>query len=93
MPRISVARDAEKELRKLPPKHQRQVSSCIARLGQDPQPHDSVEMKGKAHGHHRVDVGEYRIIYRIEPEEVLVLTVGSRNDDAVYRAFARKLRS
>ena len=46
-------------------------------------------MKGKSHHYRRVDIGEYRVIYRVEGEELLIAAAGRRNDDAIYREFER----
>lgn len=57
-------------------------------LPNDPRPHDSRALKaGK--NLRRVDIGEYRVVYRVEDESLLVLVAGKRNDDAVYRMLAR----
>lgn len=51
-------------------------------------PHDSRALKaGK--NLRRVDIGEYRVVYRVEDDTLLVLVAGKRNDDAVYRMLAR----
>ena len=46
-------------------------------------------MKGKSCQYRRVDIGEYRVIYRVEGEELLIGAAGRRNDDAIYREFER----
>jgi len=86
---IRFARAAQKALARLPAKHQRQVAAKIQELRTDPLPHDSALMKGKSHQYRRVDVGEYRGIYRVEAEELLIAAAGRRNDDAIYREFER----
>lgn len=61
---------------------------AILSLLNDPRPHDSRALKaGKTL--RRVDSGEYRVVYRVEDDTLLVLVAGKRNDDAVYRMFAR----
>jgi mRNA interferase RelE/StbE len=37
----------------------------------------------------RTDSGEYRIIYRVEEDELHVALIGKRNDDEVYRLLRR----
>ena len=86
---IRFARAAQKALERLPAKHKRQVAATIQDLRTDPLPHDSVQMKGKAHQYRRVDIGEYRVIYRVEGQEVLIAAAGRRYDDAIYREFER----
>ena len=56
----------------------------------NPEPHDSRLLKGSRSGNRRVDVGEYRVVYRVEDERVLILVAGKRNDDEVYRQLFRR---
>jgi len=86
---IRFARAAQKALARLPDKHKRQVAAKIQNLRTDPLPRDSAPMKGKSHHYRRVDIGEYRVIYRVEREELLIAAAGRRNDDAIYREFER----
>ena len=37
----------------------------------------------------RVDIGEFRIIYRVEDDSVKVAVAGKRNDNDVYRKFEK----
>ena len=91
MLRIDLSRQAAKVLTRLPPKHARQVSTKIMELRENPSPHDSIAMKGKAASYRRADVGEYRIVYRVVADTLYVVVVGNRNDGRVYRQLERKL--
>jgi mRNA interferase RelE/StbE len=53
----------------------------------NPKPHDSKELKGQPY--RRTDIGEYRIIYRVEENVLKIALVGKRNDSAVYKKLAR----
>jgi mRNA interferase RelE/StbE len=57
----------------------------------NPEPTDSIQMQG--YPFRRVDIGEYRIVYRIEDDCLNVACVGKRNDDEVYRILKRKLKT
>jgi mRNA interferase RelE/StbE len=46
-------------------------------------------LKGKLRPFLRVDIGEYRIVYRVEEDQLMIAAVGRRNDDAIYREFER----
>ncbi len=61
----------------------RRVQGVITLLAEDPRPPASRPLKGRPA--YRVRVGDYRIIYAIEDEVLLVVvvTVGHRRD--VYR--------
>ena len=87
MRKLDLSHRAIRFLEGLPPKQFRQVVTTILRLLRDPFPHDSLALKG--YPYHRVDIGEYRVIYRLEGDLVRVALIGKRNDDDVYRQVAR----
>jgi mRNA interferase RelE/StbE len=88
MLKASLSRGARKALARLPQKHARQIATRILDLRSDPSPHDSSTLKGSP-GFRRVDIGEYRIIYRAEGQELQIAAIGRRNDDAIYKEFER----
>ena len=59
-------------------------------LPNNPEPHDSRVLKGSRKGNRRVDAGEYRVVYRIEDDDLLILVVAKRNDDDVYELLERR---
>ena len=79
-------------LQGLQPKIAVQITKKVLALNLDPRPVDSKELVGYS-GIYRVDSGEYRIVYRFDPEIDLVeiLLVGKRNDDEVYKQLKRLL--
>jgi len=87
MLKLDVERRAEKFVRKLLPKHRRQVSEKILALCSDPIPPDSELVTGFPY--RRVDIGEYRIIYRVEPDMLWIPLIGKRNDADVYKRLKR----
>ena len=89
MRRIDLSRQAAKFLKGLPPKHGRQIATKLAELCFDPRPHDSKELQSGASAYRRTDVGEYRVIYSVTEQLIMVALIGKRNDDAVYRMFRR----
>lgn len=68
---------------KLQPKFFKQVMSKILSLIDNPKPQDYKSLKGFP-DLYRVDQGEFRIIYKIQEEEIEIFRVGKRNDDEVY---------
>jgi len=90
MLKINPSRQAAKFLKRLPPKQARQVARKITELRTNPEPHDSRQLKGKVSAYRRADVGEYRIIYRVEKDTLNLVVVGKRNDDEAYRILLRK---
>jgi mRNA interferase RelE/StbE len=79
-----ITSEVLKFLRNLQAKHCKQVVLTILALGQDATPHDSAVLRDY-HPYHRVDIGEYRVIYRFDTDTVYVAHVGKRNDADVYR--------
>jgi mRNA interferase RelE/StbE len=79
-------------LKGLQPKIAAQISKKVLSLNVDPLPPDSKALVGYS-DYYRVDVGEYRVVYRFTPEQDLVeiILVGKRNDDDVYKKLKRLL--
>jgi mRNA interferase RelE/StbE len=76
------------ELERIPEADQRRIVPRIEALAADPRP---AGIKQLAKGIFRLRVGNYRVIYQVREESVLVLVlkVGHRKD--VYRALSRLL--
>jgi mRNA interferase RelE/StbE len=86
--KLSLTNDAQKFLDRLDAKQYRQVVRRILALTSDATPSDSIKMTGSEH--HRVDQGEYRIVYFFDTDTVYIVVVGKRNDDDVYARMRRK---
>lgn len=73
-------------LRGLQGKEARQVTVKLLELSCEPCPPDSKPLRDVPGGR-RVDVGEFRILYYVDPaaRRVVVFVAGRRNDDEVYR--------
>lgn len=93
MTKIDLKPKAKKFIETLPPKHKKQVKNCILSLQNNTRPHDAKKLIGYEN-YMRVDIGEYRIIYRCENQKdtVIVVLVGKRNDDEIYRIAKRILK-
>ncbi|HOW77056.1 MAG TPA: type II toxin-antitoxin system RelE/ParE family toxin [Candidatus Competibacteraceae bacterium] len=88
MLRLNLTHDALSFLDTLSGKQYKQVVGSMFNLLKNPEPHDSSALRG--YPYRRVDVGEYRIVYQAQEDELQVMVIGRRNDDAVYRKLARK---
>jgi mRNA interferase RelE/StbE len=82
--RVEVAPHAERQLRRLPKSIQMRLTTRMKALADEPRP-PGVEKLAGEENLYRIRVGDYRIIYAIEDEVLLVLvvTVGHRRE--VYR--------
>ncbi len=81
--RIEIKRSAVKELEAVPVKDRRRITTKIQALAGNPRPAGCEKLSG--HDKYRIRQGNYRILYTIE-DDVLVVTVikiGDRRD--VYR--------
>ncbi|MBT3487690.1 MAG: type II toxin-antitoxin system RelE/ParE family toxin [Desulfobacula sp.] len=87
MLKLDLTKKARAFLDKLPPKQFKQVAKKIFSLMADPEPHDSKELKG--YPYRGTDIGEYRIIYRLEENVLKIVLVGKRNDSEVYKKMTR----
>lgn len=81
--RVEVRPAAIRALRKVDPKMRPRIEGAIALLAEDPRPPASRPLTGRAG--YRVRVGDYRIIYTVHDDVLLVVvvTLGHRRD--VYR--------
>ncbi|NUM88728.1 MAG: type II toxin-antitoxin system RelE/ParE family toxin [Bdellovibrionales bacterium] len=88
MLKIDLSKRAGKFLQKLPGKQARQLAIKIQSLRSHPEPPDSLPQKGHA-PFRRADAGEYRIIYFVESDTLVVILVGKRNDDEICKQLKR----
>ena len=84
---LDLTHQAKEFLGRLDPKQFRQVVKKIFSLMDDPKPGDSKPLHG--HPFWRADIGEYRIVYRVEHSTLKVTIVDKRNDDEVYKKLKR----
>lgn len=83
--RIEVAAAALRQLRKLDQPARRRVQAAIELLAQEPRPAGAKKLVG-GEGEWRVRTGDYRIVYEVHDDVllVLVIAVGHRRD--IYKA-------
>jgi len=81
--KISILRKAQKQLAKIPAGDYKKIKQAILGLAQDPRPSGAEKLKGRQGW--RIRQGNYRVIYEIQDEQliIIVLDVGNRKD--IYR--------
>lgn len=87
---LDLTKDACKFWKSLDSKQYKQIGNKILSLLEDPTPSDLKALQSSDQNFFRVDVGEFRIIYRIEASTLKLALIGRRNDDTVYKQFKRK---
>ena len=88
MLKLDLTKQSQKFLAGLPAKQFRQVVNKLFGLMADPLPGDSLRMVG--YPYRRADIGEYRIVYRVESDCLKVPIIGKRNDSEAYEQLKRK---
>jgi mRNA interferase RelE/StbE len=77
---ILILRRAQKELGQLPSREYERVKNSIFALGITPRPHGCLKLTGRPGW--RIRVGDYRVVYEIDDQKLMVtvLDVGNRRD-------------
>jgi mRNA interferase RelE/StbE len=78
--KILIRRKAQKQLTKIPARDYKKVKQVILDLANDPRPPGSKKLKGRPGW--RIRLGNYRVIYEIQDDKliIIVLDVGNRKD-------------
>jgi mRNA interferase RelE/StbE len=82
--RIEVAPAAVRQLRKLDLPARRRVQAAIELLADQPRPPGAMKLAG-GEGEWRVRTGDYRVVYEIRDEVLVVLVVAVGHRREVYR--------
>jgi len=73
--RLRISREVRNAVDRLPGKIRQRVRRTIAELAYDPRPEAAKTLEEDLSGYFRIRVGEYRVIYTIEEDQVLVEVV------------------
>ena len=82
--RVEVAPAAARQLRTLAPAARRRVQAAIELLAGQPRPSGAKKLVGGA-GEWRVRTGDFRIVYEIHDDFLLVLVVAVGHRREIYR--------
>jgi len=84
---VKIVKSAQKEIRKLPGKDLRnKIVSIIDGLYTNPMPEESKKIKGSKNIY-RIRQGAYRVIYKVEKDELFVTVIRVRNRKDAYRGM------
>ena len=81
---IKIASKAQKELKKASPPYQQKIVKAIKELALNPIPIGVKKLKGRIN-EYRVRVADYRVIYEIHGEEMIILVIKIGHRNAIYR--------
>jgi mRNA interferase RelE/StbE len=84
---VELLPEARRQLLSLRDPIQNRLRKAIHSLSEDPTPADSIPMRGKGIGLHRLRVGNYRVVYRLQSDRVCVLIIRIGERSEVYRGF------
>jgi len=82
--RVEVKKSAAKELKKLSKPDQKRISRAIDNLAENLPNPETTKMKGN-NPFHKIRVGDYRIVYEIQDEILLILVLKISHRKDVYR--------
>jgi len=80
---ILVERYAQKQILKLDKKVIPLIKTAIASLSENPRPYGYKKLKGEEA--YRIRVGDYRIIYEIDNDKIIVTVVSVGHRKEVYK--------
>ena len=84
MYQIEVTRAAQRDLTSLPKSVFKRVDAKIQSLSEDPHPRGSKKLEDKLF---RVRVGDYRIIYQVNADRIVIVIVRVGHRREVYRGL------
>jgi mRNA interferase RelE/StbE len=82
--RVVIGRQPRRVMRKLPADVRTRVDQAIVRLAKEPRPHGCRKLEGHAYLW-RVRVGDWRIVYAIKSDRLVVLIVQISPRGEAYR--------
>lgn len=83
---VEVTPAAGRQIRKLDRNTQKRILARIEKLEEDPRPHDASKLQSPE-DLYRVRVGDYRIVYQVEDDRLIILIVRVGNRREVYRSL------
>ncbi len=82
--RVEIARRTIKAIAALPRREQQRVRAAIELLSDTPRPPTCVALKGEPHAY-RVRIGDYRIVYEVLDDRLVIQVVRVGHRREVYR--------
>ncbi|MBE8526971.1 type II toxin-antitoxin system RelE/ParE family toxin [Amycolatopsis sp. H6(2020)] len=80
---VRITSAARRQIRKLPRDGQERVLAVLSLLADEPRPPASKKLTGRSAW--RVRTGNWRVIYEIHDDELLIMVIAAGNRRDVYR--------
>ena len=84
---ILLETPARNFIKKLDSKNSPRIIEAIEKLAEDPVPHDAKRIYGTSEKLFRIRVGDFRVLYRIDHGEVIIIVVNIDSRKRVYRGI------
>jgi mRNA interferase RelE/StbE len=81
---VELSSSAAKSLAKIEKKMQLRIVGALELLAVDPRPPGAKMLRGGEHGRWRARVGDYRIVYTVEDDRLIVLVLRVAHRREVY---------
>lgn len=92
MLKLNLSKQSSRFLNNLAQKQFYQIEKKISQLKEDPLPPENTLLKSRKNSKfYRVKIGEYRIIYNFDEENLFIIIIDKRNDSEAYRKLFRKI--
>ena len=80
---VTVSKSAKKTLSKLPNEVIKKILDALDDLVEEPRPMGYIQLKGRSG--YRIRVGNYRVIYDVNDDELLILVMEIGNRKEIYK--------
>ena len=84
---IEMLPSARKAMAALPKTDRERVDARILSLADNPRPHGAIPLNGTARGLWRLRVGNYRVLYEIRDDRLIVVIVDVGDRREIYRGL------
>ena len=86
--KIEISLTAERQLKKIRRENAVRILKAISLLAGEPRPYGSKKMSGYEHVY-RIRVGDYRVLYEIDENRILIIILKISHRREIYRGRAK----
>ena len=83
--RIEFDRRVKKDFKAVPPKQIIRIKAAIADLADNPNPTGAKKLKGQNRDYFRIRVGDFRVVYTIENDILLIIVIRIGHRRELYK--------